>query len=114
MVRRSLGFPLQAARKTLKISAAPFHLSLRAWVALLQLFVLTLTTPQRCLKRLTTAVNNVLGSKLRTEIECVSEYSKVLRRETHELQERLEVYEDELRKAEKLREHTFEEMRVIR
>jgi len=44
----------------------------------------------------------------------VSQYSRVLRRETHELQERLQVYESELKKAERLREDTFEEMREIR
>ena len=44
----------------------------------------------------------------------MSEYSKALQRETRELQNRLGSYEQELRKAESLRESTFEEMREIR
>lgn len=105
---------VQAAKTTVKLTTAPFHLWYTAWVVLLRLVVLTLTTPQRVFKAFTTSVNNLMGTKLRTEIASVSEYSKVLRRETRDLKERLRTYEDEMKKAEKLREHTFEEMREMR
>ena len=104
----------QAARTTLKLTTAPFSLSLRVWVGLLKLVMLTLTLPHVVFRTITSFANNLLGNKLRTEIEGVSQYSKVLRQETHQLQRRLQAYEAELKKSERLREDTFEEMREIR
>lgn len=105
---------VQAAKTTLKITTAPFHMWMRACLVILHLVGLTLTTPQRLLQRIVSSVNSVMGSKLSTRIDSVSESSKALERETRDLKLRLEMFEDGLRKAEKLRENTFEEMRDIR
>ena len=109
---------VHAARTTLKLTTLPLHVWIRMCVLLLKLVGMGLATPQKVVQAASGFFARMLSTRerdqLHSDIASVGEFSREMATQAKRLQTRLASYEHELRKTERMREHTFEEMQELR